>query len=167
MHPLVTDNLRVLEQGVELIELLDEVGYAGAGVTARVGPHVRHVLEHYRCLLAGLRGGVVDYDTRPRDPRLEQDRRLALAELRGLAAGLAALEPPELEQDLWMRSRAGALAEQDNGLVSSSPQRELHFVLLHAVHHWALLAAELRLRGLPVSPEVGTAPATLGFQQGA
>lgn len=166
MNPLLADNLRVLEQGARLLQGLDDAGYAVPGVAVPVGPHVRHVLDHYGCLLAGLRAGVVDYDARARDARLEQDRGLALRALEGLAQSLAGLEPAALARGVHVRCRAGARAQEDLGLVVSSGERELHFVLLHTIHHWALIKVELRLRGLPVEAELGVAPATLGYLSG-
>ena len=40
-----------------------------------VGPHLRHVLDHYSALLAGLPDFRVDYDARARDSHLESDPR--------------------------------------------------------------------------------------------
>ena len=43
----------------------------------------------------------------------------------------------------------------------STVRRELDFLLSHTVHHYALIAMSLRLRGLPVPAELGVAPSTL------
>ena len=164
MTPLIADNLRLLEQGVELLGRLSDEGYVLKGAVATVGPHLRHVLDHYRCLLLGLDRGVVDYEDRPRDPLLEQNRVLAIAEARRLSAALRALPESRVQGPVQLASYAGPLAEQDNGRVQSSIERELQFVLLHTVHHYALIAAEMRLRGVPVERGFGVAPATLGYQ---
>ncbi len=44
---------------------------------------------------------------------------------------------------------------------SSSLRRELHFLLSHTVHHYALIAMILARHGVEVEPDFGVAPSTL------
>ena len=64
---LAGENLKLLEQGRRLLLTLDDRMYAGQAPGMggqRVGAQMRHVLEFYECLLAGLSLGFVDYDAR-------------------------------------------------------------------------------------------------------
>lgn len=44
---------------------------------ATIGQHVRHILELYTCLYTGYQTGIVNYDNRQRDTRIEQDKNFA------------------------------------------------------------------------------------------
>ena len=45
-----------------------------SSLNASVSQHIRHILEFYVCLYEGLKTGVVNYDNRKRDLRIENDR---------------------------------------------------------------------------------------------
>lgn len=164
--PFVEDNLRVLAQGLRLIASLDPQGYAGlhhAG--ASVGAHFRHVLDHYQCLREGLAAGVVDYDARHRDPRTEQDRDHASGVAREIVAWLLALDPLTLASPLGVRLHTGPDGADQAGVHPSSVRRELHFAMMHTVHHYACMGIDLKLRGVCCEPDFGVAPATLGYRR--
>ena len=71
---LVESNIEALEQLVHFLSGLDEQAYTKApnGVRFGIGRHVRHVLDMYLALMQGLQSGLVDYDLRARDSRLEK-----------------------------------------------------------------------------------------------
>lgn len=168
VDPLVRDGLSVLGQGRRLLCALTDDGYASVFHSgASVGAHIRHVLDHYLSLRRGFTNGEVDYDRRDRDPRVETDREFAAALLDELRAWLAGLDDKTLSVPLTVRLRTGGYAESDGGAWPSSPRRELHFAMTHAIHHYAVVASDLRSRGLAVEPGLGIAPATLGYRRGA
>jgi uncharacterized damage-inducible protein DinB len=162
VHPLVADNLRLLGRGEEVLASLDDGGWIEPGAMGAIGAHHRHILDHYTALLRGIESGVVEYESRDRDARVELDRGFALRASQELRAALAGIDP---ERPVLVRLRAGAEADLDVGAVPSTVLRELVFVLLHTVHHQALVAAELRRRGHDPGPELGVAPATLGHRR--
>jgi len=124
------------------------------------GAHLRHALDLYDCFLRGLRdGGVVDYEARARDARVEEDPGFALATLDRLERELgeaAAAGWPERVVVLGDRPREEWAVE-----AVSTPQRELLFLLHHAIHHLALVAVVLRSHGVEVPDGFGVAPSTL------
>jgi uncharacterized damage-inducible protein DinB len=126
---------------------------------ASVGAHVRHILEHYQSLLDGARGGRVDYDARPRQPLLEEDRGAAADFARRLRGRLAGLT--DLDRALDVADRP--LPQAPVRVSPSSLGRELQFVLSHTVHHQALIRMRLQvLRGADACPDgFGVAPSTL------
>ena len=74
MERLIRANLHFLQQAETLLERLEDRQYREPVATfygSSVGGHLRHCLEHYCSLLAGLGDGRVDYDDRRRDERLE------------------------------------------------------------------------------------------------
>jgi hypothetical protein len=161
---LVADCVRVLEQGLALIERLDERLYAetlGLPVRSGVGEHLRHCLDFYQSFLAGVASGRVDYNRRERDALVGRDPafaatklRIVISELRRLPAGVEAGVLVSLEDE------AGASSEPPRWC-GSTVSRELQFLLSHTVHHYALVALMLRLRGFEPGEEFGVASSTL------
>jgi uncharacterized damage-inducible protein DinB len=165
VSPLVRDNLTVLQQGAELLAGLSDAEYTDASWSgASIGGHFRHVLDHYGCLMRGLHDGIVDYDARERDPRLETDRQHAISAVDRLGQALEALQALGVCRPLSVQVHAGQTAGEHLGPAPSTMERELMFVLLHAVHHYALIATELRARGRTCCPTFGMAPSTLGYR---
>ncbi len=174
LKELVDDNIALLEQSHGLIAALPADVYAAtpAGRRSGPGPHVRHILDHYRALLDGLKpaglpaieltrpAGLpartplrVDYEARARDERLERDPDFALATIEDLIGGLRALE-----------GRAGSTAlevSSDGHVGGSTLARELLFLLSHTVHHQALVALLLQPLGVEIDDCFGVAPSTL------
>ena len=165
LDPLVQDNVRALDEAIAVLEGLPEAEYAAPSqVGSTIGAHFRHVLDHYVCLLEGLESGLVHYEGRRRDPVVETDRAAALTLARQLARRVAALPPTAFSHPLLVRCLAGELAERLHGDHPTTAPRELHFVLLHAVHHYSFIAVELKLRGYAVDPDFGIAPATRAWR---
>lgn len=149
-----------LQAGIALIEGLDDAHWTASLpplASSPVGAHFRHVFDHVDALLAGMAGGIVDYDARARDPRIELDRGHALAHARRLADQLRALGegdgPLRVLQDSGER---GARA-----VAVSTWARELQFVVAHTVHHHAIVAMLLRAQGVGVAASFGMAPSTV------
>lgn len=157
----VTYAADMLRQGAGIAEVAVRAGLA---FEAQIGPHLRHVIEHYEALLTGLDLGVIDYDNRARDRALETDPALARARCEALIAAFEArLAGP------WPEAIAVAFdggAEGDERFVSgSTPLRELIFVAGHAVHHYALLRLALKAEGLTLPENIGKAAATIRYER--
>jgi len=158
---VVTANLDALRQGSDLIRRLPDAGYGEAtDGAAPVGPHFRHVIEHYSCFLAGHASGRVNYDARERDPALERDRDAALARIEELAGELRRLAGADLEAPAEVRLECGSGGEPAQWS-RSTVGRELQFLLSHTVHHFALIGLLLAQRGIGTGADFGVAPSTL------
>jgi hypothetical protein len=125
-----------------------------------VGAHLRHVIEHYDALVHGLHDGVVDYDGRPRDRRMEADPALARARLLELRQMLGQWTPDMLDRPVQVLGLCGPAGDFDFN-VASSVGRELAFLASHAVHHFALLAAHLQRHGVSMPAHFGKAPGSV------
>lgn len=128
----------------------------------RVGPHVRHVLEHYEELLTGLATHVIDYDARVREHELESDPALALARIDAIVARLNEIR--DIPETIAV-SQQGGLGGDERFIVVSSPLRELLFVAGHAIHHFAILKPLLQAAGVAVPADFGKAPGTVRFER--
>lgn len=135
----------------------------GPSLSGPVGAHLRHVIEHYDALVEGLARGVVDYDGRARDRRLETSPALASMRLARLWESLEGWTRDTLDTPLLVRGQGGVLGDFSFG-VESSAGRELAFLASHTVHHFALLSAHLEREGLPLPLHFGKAPATVAHE---
>jgi uncharacterized damage-inducible protein DinB len=155
----IDGNCHALEQGVQALREIDDLTYQAAG------PHFRHVLDHYHSFLAGLPDGRVDYDARRRDPRLEQDRSLAIATALGTAADLRRLPSDLGSHALQVSVLSVADGEQDTDWSESTVKRELQFLVSHTVHHYALIREILRRHGADPGEAFGMAPSTAAYRR--
>ncbi len=157
VNTLIAANLAVLGQGAQLLTRLDDAAYTRTVKPLfdyGVSSHIRHCLDSYTSFLQGLETGLIDYDRRARDVRIEQDRFYAQSRIAATMAALQGLMP-----DL---SATVLQARQDSPhWAVTSLERELQFLLSHTVHHYALVALMLRAQGIKPSKEFGVAPSTL------
>lgn len=165
LSPVIAANLHCLEQAIELLGRLPERAFARTEErhARTVGPHLRHVLDHYSAFIAGLESFRVDYDARERDLRLESELAFAVARMREIVGELVLVEPDQLELPIRIRLEAGGPeAEQWS---HSTVRRELQFLLSHTVHHFALIAVLLERFEIAVPEDFGIAPSTLKYWQ--
>jgi len=162
--PSLQLNLALLQQGMDQLDKLDDEGYRSDEPRLRsggVGIHFRHCIDFYDCFTRGVGEGRIDYDHRTRDRTVENDRAHALDRFREIYRRLDSLAdapgPLRVRSDLPQHRNA----EEDWAV--SSLFRELQFLAHHTIHHYALIAAILRLRGTDVAEEFGVAPSTLHY----
>jgi hypothetical protein len=165
-HALIDDNVLLLQQGIELLGRLDVGQYTAVdpGTKSGLGGHFRHILDHYGCFLAGAERGVVDYEGRSRDPRVETILAEAVAKAGEIIAALEAWEGRNLTEPARVRLD-GFTAEGENEWSLSSLERELQFLVSHTVHHYALIGYILKARGMKLDEDFGVAPSTLRYRR--
>ncbi|MCX6937982.1 MAG: DinB family protein [Verrucomicrobia bacterium] len=163
----VRDNLEALAQGRDLLAALGEAAYVRrepACFNSSIGGHLRHVIEHYESFLQARRTGVVDYEARARDARIENEPAYAVIRLEQLREELSALADDFLESTVEVRSEM--VGREDAAVLNpSSVGRELEFLLSHTIHHYALIAVVCALGGKPTPVDFGVAPSTLRFRR--
>lgn len=175
MPPLnvVDDNIEVLETGLAILQGLSNQNYSQAFepyYSASAGKHMRHILDHYTRFFDGLASGQIQYDARDRDPRIETDRQFAIATILTTRDRLDALKE-RLGQDrqlagqpLTVRLCTSTAAPRARD-VATSLERELIFLHGHTTHHYAIIAALLKMLEVPVSADFGIAPSTLVYEE--
>jgi hypothetical protein len=156
----------VLSQGASLIESLDDDAYtekpAIAG-GASIGAHYRHCLDHFSALLSEDTAGFIDYDARKRDPRIENERGVALEMTHRLQDLAASMDSTILRSPVSVRCGV-SYCEKEAPVVTSSVEREVMFSISHAVHHYALIAMICRTQEITVPDGFGVAPSTLHYR---
>jgi len=135
-------------------------------VYARVGPHLRHCLDHFSCLFRALDGdGRVDYDARDRDGSLESDSGRFLDAIDGIVARLAGLSEPALGRELSVRQAAAPGGREASS--RSNLARELVFLSGHTIHHLAIVRLLCETAGVEVPETLTTAYSTEAYRSGA
>jgi hypothetical protein len=161
---LLAYNDDVLAQGEALARAHeDRAAHDGAAAPdfgTLVGPHLRHIIEHYEALLLRPFAGEVDYDGRPRDRALERSPALARQRIAALRAALRADKGENLDDALVVFSQGGVEGQWPLA-TASTVARELVFLASHTVHHFALLREHCARHGIRVHPYFGIAAATV------
>ncbi len=130
----------------------------GGGVFSTIGPHLRHCIDHAVCFLRGLRSGVIEYDARDRDLRIESDADYYREVARSVMEQLAAIPPATLGNAI----KVCQISAPDAPLttVDSTIERELLFLSGHTIHHLAIVTQLAKERGIAIAPELSVAFST-------
>lgn len=127
---------------------------------ATIGQHVRHIIELFLCLEKGYTTGVVNYEKRKRDYRLETDKSFALTSLNKVYDQLQKADKPLILE-------AGYELNSDEVLtIESNYYRELVYNLEHTVHHMALIRVGFNeVSTYPLPEGFGVASSTIKYRQ--
>jgi len=127
---------------------------------ATIGQHVRHIIELFICLEKGYHGGVVNYEKRKRDYRIEIDKNFACNLLKVIFRRLT-----RANKDIILEAENYT---NDAKLVSiqSNYYREIAYNLEHTIHHMAMIRVGINEVSSVVLPEeFGVAYSTIKFRQ--
>lgn len=136
MTQLYATTREIIAQLQRLLNQMETASYSGDLPILQgssVGQHLRHVIEFYVCLSRQMDGGIVNYDDRERNHKLENDldyTRQILSELSDEIAGW------HTDQPLQLRAIYG---DATGILAPTSLARELVYLIEHAVHHMAIV----------------------------
>ncbi len=151
---------------VQLSETLDQLTndeYIQPSKTlfnATIGQHVRHIIELFLCLEKGYDEGIVNYEKRARDYRIETDKVVAAVLLKEVYKNI---ERPNREIMLEAEDYCDA-----NGVVAvpSNYYRELVYNLEHTIHHMALIRVGIKeVSSVNLPEEFGVAYSTVKYRK--
>ena len=160
---LVDAAQEVLAQGLSLLFQLSDRTYASvasAPFNASVGQHFRHVLEHFQCLINGMRAGEVNYDARDRNHRLETEVTYSTVATCDVLRALKRYTDETLARDCKIIHSVGYGTVKPSSL-ESNVGRELAYCVGHAIHHYAIIRLVCNEIDVTVPPEFGFAPSTV------
>jgi len=127
---------------------------------ATIGKHVRHVIELFQSLQNGYEHGIVNYDSRKRDSRIENEKQLALSLLNEIRADLN-----KKDKDLSLETSY----DEDSGevvFIKTNYNREIVYNLEHAIHHMALIRIGINeVSSVELPENFGVAPSTIRYRQ--
>ncbi|MCV2403677.1 hypothetical protein OFY17_12420 [Marinomonas sp. C2222] len=173
--PVALGCMETLEQGLQCLNQLGDKEYtlaAAPHVSSTIGEHFRHLLDLFHAIYDAhnLQGTteqekVIDYNFRRRGHKIEKTRAQAVSELMHFIGWLEELSAKELKAPVNILTEV-SLTQQEAHIMSSTLERELTFVALHANHHFAMVKVVVSLLGLETNQDFGLAPATLSYLRG-
>ena len=127
---------------------------------ATIGQHVRHIIELFVCLRNGYDEGIVNYEKRKRDHRIETDRAFAGNLLKEL---YKSLEKPDKAMILETEDYSDTA---ETVSIKSNYYREIAYNLEHTIHHMALIRVGVNeVSTLQLPKEFGVAYSTIKYRQ--
>ena len=126
-----------------ILEHVTDEQYSAPSVSlsgATIGQHIRHSIEFFTCMLAGEKTGVVNYDKRNRDIRIENDRHAAGEILNDCKEWLFKLDG----QKSVTLELSYSHTSNNPISVASNFDRELVYNIEHAIHHMAVIKIGIR-----------------------
>ena len=144
------------------LDLLTDDQYIYAGKTlsnATIGQHVRHIIEMFTCLEEGYIRGVINYENRKRDARIETEKDLAIVLLKKIYETLDRENKPLILE--------AAYDENSTELIQfdTNYYREVAYNLEHTIHHMALIKVGIReVSDISIPENFGVASSTIKFR---
>jgi hypothetical protein len=124
---------------------------------ATIGAHTRHIIELFQCLETSYETGIVNYDSRQRDFRIQNDAAFAAITIEAL---LSNINKPNKNLQLQQGVDGELLSMETNY------QRELLYNLEHCIHHQALIkVALLQSATVEVDANFGVARSTIEYRK--
>lgn len=167
-QPLSQSVSEMLEQGVRFLDSLSDQDYTQKNpeaYNASIGGHYRHVIDHVAVLLDGLADQRVNYDKRKRDEGIENDRIIARSKTLELLEEWNKLSETKMAEVIDVIGKASYGGGDASSLAQSTLGREAMYVVIHGVHHFALIGVICNLRGIPMPQGFGIAPSTVEHQK--
>lgn len=153
LFSLVSQTLAKL---VDLLNQLDDATYTApcqALSNASIGQHTRHIIELFQCLLNQYETGIICYDKRARNAKIESETEYAISCIE------------TIQNQLFKEDKLLVLA-QFGTEINSNYYRELLYNWEHCIHHQALIkVAVLALEDIDLCPSFGVAPSTLAYRK--
>lgn len=166
---MLTSQLEIIKQGQDYLNTLinnnngaDYRKVLSPLFMSSAGAHMRHIIDHYLALIAGLPLGKVDYDVRHRNSKVALEPELALDKLAQISYWLKSLVSTDLTRALTLSTET-SVHEKKVQSVPTSLARELVFAGSHAVHHYAMIAQIAQQQEMVLPSSFGIAPATATY----
>jgi hypothetical protein len=163
MPDLVVASRDVLLQALGLLFNIRDARYsrmAEAPYSASIGGHYRHILEHFQCLVHGIRSGEINYDARERNPRLETEVTYATIATCDVLRAIKNYTDESLARPCKVVNSV-SYGPGEAPVMESNIGRELAYCVGHAIHHYAIIRLIGSHLGVEVPKEFGIAPSTL------
>jgi hypothetical protein len=123
---------------------------------ATIGEHTRHIIEMFQCLESYYESGLVNYDKRERNLKIQTDTAFAIEKI------------VNVQDNLLKENKKIELQQTIDGgeiRIESNYFRELLYNLEHCIHHQALIkVAVLQCENINVNEDFGVARSTIEYR---
>ncbi|MEO8239641.1 MAG: DinB family protein [Flavobacterium sp.] len=146
----------------ELTNLLDQLSDASysksceALSNSSIGEHTRHILEMFQCLESSYDTGILNYDNRARNKRIQTETQFAKQCILDVKSGLK-----KENKILYLEQMIDELTFR----IQTNYYRELLYNLEHCIHHQALIkVAVLQCENILLNENFGVARSTIEYR---
>ncbi len=130
---------------------------------ASIGKHLRHIIDVFESVAAGIYHDSLSFDKRSRNIEIENDRFLALETL---THWIERIESADLNKTITLVSNFSMEAEEVEMCTETTLGRELVYAIEHAIHHFAIIKIGIVHNfGIKVTDDFGVAPSTIRFHK--
>ena len=124
---------------------------------ATIGEHTRHIIEMFQCLEKQYDEGIINYDDRKRDCRIQTDTDFARETIISV---LNQLDKSNKKLQLQQ------FVDGESLLIDTNYNRELLYNLEHCIHHQALIkVAVLQNDAIVIDQNFGVARSTIEYKK--
>jgi hypothetical protein len=157
---LVTSINNSLHELIDLLGQLSEIEYSKSCFElsgSSIGEHTRHIIEMFQCLNRNYDSGIVNYDMRDRNIRIQNNINFAVQMIL------------EVKEGIDKEDKILELQQMIDGVpitIQSNYYRELLYNLEHCIHHQALIkVALLQCADIAVDENFGVARSTIEYRK--
>lgn len=133
IEKIISENENSIRDLIYHIHLLNQEEYNSKTENfshSSFGEHIRHIFNFYECILNGIQTGIIDYDNRIRDKKIESDQKYAILRFQEILEILPNLKNFESKKMILIT---------DEIQTETTLLRELIYVNEHLIHHSAIL----------------------------
>jgi hypothetical protein len=157
---LIPSIKKTLNELSDLLSQLSEKDYTSPcfGLSnATIGEHTRHIIEMFQCLEKQFESGIINYDDRKRDCRIQTDTVFAKE---AIVEVISLLDKPNKILQLQQ------IVDGEELLIDTNYDRELLYNLEHCIHHQALIkVAVLQNDAITIDENFGVARSTIEYRK--
>jgi hypothetical protein len=154
--PSINNSLNELIDLVNQLSLQEYSNSCAELSNATIGEHTRHIIEMFQCLENQYDSGIVNYDKRERNTRIQTDTAFAIENI------------VLIQHNLDKMNKNIELFQVIDGVemrIESNYFRELLYNLEHCTHHQALIkVAVLQFEKVIINPNFGVALSTIEYK---
>lgn len=147
----------------ELTNLLDQLSDAEFSKSCKslsnstIGEHTRHIIEMFQCLEKSYDSGLLNYDNRERNKRIQTETVFAKQSIAEVILGLK-----NEDKIIHLEQIVDGFALQ----IQTNYFRELIYNLEHCIHHQALIkVAVLQCENVSINENFGVARSTIEYRK--
>ncbi|WP_166926147.1 DinB family protein [Flavobacterium poyangense] len=148
-----------LNELTDLLSQLSDQSYSEpceALGNSSIGEHIRHILEMFQCLENGYDSGILNYDNRERNKRIQTEIEFAKQSILDVKLGLK-----KENKILYLEQMIDGLVFR----IMTNYYRELLYNLEHCIHHQALIkVAVLPYGHVLLDKNFGVARSTIAYR---
>ncbi len=155
--PSIKSTLTELSNLLSQLTIKDYSNPCEALSNSTIGEHTRHSIEMFQCLENQYEIGIVNYDNRERDYKIQTDPVFAKSAIKNVINNL---EKPNKNIILQQ------IIDGEELNIHSNYDRELLYNLEHCIHHQALIkVAVLQDKNLHIDANFGVARSTIEYRK--